>query len=423
MPSWRQAAAIAGAVALHVVLVLSVVNQAPDARVPPVSPRFLTAPLFFDAVSWPGPGGDFYALYHGGLQARRGQSPHDMASGPGDPPYFFRYIYSPALAQTLGRLLTALPARSAYLVWVAVIESCLLLWLLLLWRAAAPISVRTFAIAALLAGQPYILELHMGQFTFVAVALTLFAARYGRSLLGGAAGLAGVMIKTFPLVALPAFLRSGARGALGGGVVGGVIVFLSSWLMSSGAGHLELGTVDTMGGPHPGAASLSQAVYSGVLSASGIWLPGAVPWLPACVLAIAVGLTSWVVLRRDDNIVLGCCALLLAFFVSYLHVWEHHYAAVLLVCVVALVEMSGADTIATAVWRRRLAIAVMLLALPAPFVLAGPGFQSWPVAVWILLSASRGLPTLLALAAVLHALRKHRAALVSVRTLSDPRET
>jgi hypothetical protein len=421
VPSWRHGAAIAGAAVLHVTLVLSVVGQAPETRVPPVSPRFLTAPLFFDAVSWPGPGGDFYALYHAGLQARRGQSPHDMASAPGDPPYFFRYIYSPALAQTLGRLITALPPRGAYLVWVGVIETCLLIWLVVLWRAAAPMSVRTLAVAVLLASQPYVLELHMGQFTFVAVALTLLAARHARGLVGGATWLAGVMIKTFPLVVFPAFYRAGARGALTGGVAGAAVVLLSSWLTSTGEGHLALGTVDTMGGPHPGAASVSQAIYACVLSASGIWLPGAVPWLPAIVMAFALGLTSWLVLQRDGGVVLGCCALLLTFFASYLHVWEHHYAAVLLICVVALVEMSASNPPADVAVQWRLAIAVIVLALPSPFVLAGPTFQSWSVATWVLLSASRGLPALLALAAVLHALGKDRARAVFVPTMAGSR--
>jgi hypothetical protein len=320
-------------------------------------------------------------------------------------------------------MMTSLTARSAYLAWVSVIETCLLVWLVMLWRTTAPASVRTFAVAALLAGQPYILELHMGQFTFVAVALTLWAARYGRRLLASVPWLAGVILKTFPVVALPAFLRAGARGALGGGVVGAAVVFLSSWLASTGAGHLELGTVDTMGGPHPGAESLSQALYSCVLAASGIWLPDAAPWLPALLIAVALGLTSWVVLQREDNIVLGCCALLLTFFASYLHVWEHHYAAVLLVCVVALVDMSASDPLAPSVWRERLAVAALLLALPGPFLLAGPAFQSWPLAVWLLLSASRGLPTLLALASVLHALGKDRAPVTSVPPMAGSRGT
>ena len=120
MPDWRHYGVIVGAAALHVVLVWSVIGQVPDAHVPPTSTRFLTGPLFFDAVSWPGPGGDFFALYHGGLQARRGGSPHDLTTVEGDAPYYFRYIYSPVLAQTLGRVVTLLPPRSAYLVWVGV---------------------------------------------------------------------------------------------------------------------------------------------------------------------------------------------------------------------------------------------------------------------------------------------------------------
>ena len=108
------------------------------------------------------------------------------------------------------------------------IEASLLAWLLLLYRDEASPSVRTFAVVLLLAGQPYLLELHMGQFTFVAVALTLWAVRRGQRASGGAALFAAIVLKTFPLVVLPALVRTRARRVLIGGLVAATVVLASS---------------------------------------------------------------------------------------------------------------------------------------------------------------------------------------------------
>jgi hypothetical protein len=400
------------------VLLWSVVSQTPDGRVPPKAARFLTGPLFFDAVQWPGPGGDFFALYHGGLQVRRGHSPHDLTSVDGDAAYFFRYIYSPALAQTLGRVVTALPSRAAYLVWVAAIEACLATWLVLLWREPVPESARAFAIILLLISQPYVLELHMGQFTFVAVGLTLLAARSRSGTIGGIALFLGVLLKTFPAVTFPAFLRRHTRRALGGGMLAALVVVLSALFESRGSGHFALGMVDTMGGPHPGAESLSQAAYVLLLASTGVWVPAIVSWLPSLVVGVTVCLTAWIVLRRHaSSALLGCCAMLLAFFLSYLHVWEHHYSAVVLITAIAFVEIAKVSTRGDAN-RQALGIAAILLALPSPFVFVGPAFQSWTVASWLLMSVSKGLPTALAFVAVLGALAQDRAAAISTASPS-----
>ena len=409
MPSWRHSAAIGCAAVLHVVLVWSVVSQTPDGNAPPTSPRFLTARLFFDAVTWPGPGGDFYALYHAGLQARRGGSPHDRTTIDGDPPYYFRYIYSPLLAQTLGWCLTLLPPRGAYFLWLGATEACLWTWLVLLWRADAPLSSRTFAGVALLAGQPFILELHMGQFTFVAVALALFAARRWQTAWGAVLLSMAIVLKTFPLVVIPAFLGRGSRRLLIAGLASAGAVFLSSVLGPRGSGHVALGMVDTIGGPHPGAESLSQAIYTIAMAVSGAWLPAALPWLPAIVGALCVGMTGWIVLHRRESALLGACAMLMAFFLGFLHVWEHHYSAVLLIDLVALVEISRTAQGRSDPACRLLVVTAILFALPSPFALAGPSFSSWSVTWWVVLSASKGVPTALALAAILRTLGQDRA--------------
>ena len=91
----------------------------------------------------------------------------------------------------------------------------------------------------------------MGQFTFVAVALTLWATRSGQRASGAAALFAAIVLKTFPLVVLPALVRTRARRVLIGGLVAATTVLASSALGPRGDGHFALGMVDTMGAPHP----------------------------------------------------------------------------------------------------------------------------------------------------------------------------
>ena len=150
-------------------------------------------------------------------------------------PYFFRYIYSPLLAQTLGRGVSLTSPRAAYVGWVVVIELCLAAWLVVLWRSSLDALTKTAAICIMLVNQPYLLELHMGQFTFVAVACALLAAMAAaESGLGGAALLAaGVLIKTFPVATLPAF--AGCRRAWVVGL-GGLAAFAGILLASAGFG-------------------------------------------------------------------------------------------------------------------------------------------------------------------------------------------
>jgi hypothetical protein len=91
-------------------------------------------------------------------------------------------------------------------------------------------------------------------------------------------------------------------------------------------------------------------------------------------------LTSLLVLfSRDDRVAFGVVTMLLAHFLTYVHVWEHHasgmVAALLLLLTVEYEER----------WLRAVIIcALVLLALPTPFVLFNPPHEplawapAWP---------------------------------------------
>ena len=392
---------LAGAVVVHAWLVWSVAAQPFDGSAPPAAPRFATARLHFDAVHWPGPGADFFALYHAGVQVRRGLSPYDQHEDPRVTPYFFRYIYSPLLAETLGRLVTLFSPTTAYRVWLGVIEGCLLGCLVVFWRRSRDTSSRIAGSTLLLLSQPYILELHMGQFTFVAASLALLAAslversdRHGGRVLAVPLLMMAGLLKTFPFVTLPAFIRD-RRGwpAAAGATVAALSMATWSLFANEGSKYLSAFTLAAdINGPHPGALSLLQAVFVIVSAATGLWLPRAFGALPLIVMVLLLAWTAWVVLRaRRHDVVTGSAVLLLAFFLAFLHVWEHHYSAVLLAGVF-LLDRVAAERRERPASMPLLLIALAVIAAPSPFALVSRDPQAWVVGTWLLMSTSKAVP-------------------------------
>jgi len=409
----RRWLAIAAAVAAHGFVILSVAGQSFDAAAPPTARRFVTARLHFDAVTWPGPGADFFALYHAGVQVRRGQSPYQQQENPRITPYFFRYIYSSLLAETLGRLVTVTKPVTAYRLWLVVVEACLLMCLATLWRRSRDTRSTTAASILLLLSQPYFLELHMGQFTFVAAALTLLAAtlidraaphRYAAVPLLAVAGL----LKTFPFVTLPALVRHRRRWpAVWAAVVTAATVGLWTRFGHGGLQYLTaFALADEFDGPHPGAFSALQAFFVVVSSATGTWLPRTFPALPLIVMGLLLAWTAACVLHsRRDDVVLESTVLLLAFFLGFLHCWEHHYSAVLLAGVF-LLDRIASDRPPFPAATPLLVVALALIAAPTPFALLSEEPARWSAGGWLLLSLSKALPTLVVFAVGVRALRE-----------------
>jgi len=131
--------------------------------------------------------------------------------------------------------------------------------------------------------------------------------------------------------------------------------------------------------------------------------------LPAVVLVTTLAAMSIVVLRAPRNdVALGASLMLLAFFVSFLHVWEHHYSAVLLAGVFLLAAITSGQQVRE---RRREWILVgvlSLLAAPSPFVLLPSNPAAWTTSNWILLSLSKAAPTAVVLVTGVNYLRGAR---------------
>ena len=167
--------AIASALIVHVVLVVSIARQPFDVNVGSPAQRSLIWSLHNDTVHRAGPGVDFFGIYQAGLQVRAGRSPYRGVVGPSPLPYAYPYRYLPIVAETFGRVALLASPRVAYLGWLSVLEMTLLLLCAGLLRRAPSLWLRWVGPCILLLSSPYLLELHMGQFSFMTAALLVVA--------------------------------------------------------------------------------------------------------------------------------------------------------------------------------------------------------------------------------------------------------
>lgn len=388
--------AVGGAALAHLILALSVVRQPLDPAVPPMLPRSLTWRLSFDSVAWPGPGVDFFALYHAGVQARRGLSPYERDETPPRTPYYFRFLYSPLLAYSVGVMVAALPPMLAYRVWAAVIELSLLLFLLVWSRRVRSRGMYWAAAALLLLSTPYFLELHVGQFTFVATALAVSGVIWtlqpaaGRTV-GTLLLASGSFLKLFPLLALPALARGGLWAMFGAGVGVAALIGGNDLLFPSETERLSTlsGTDDTTN-PHPGHMSLLNLLRV-VLVVTG-FPPSPTAWSLASpmLLFLAVTITAVVVVWRRIVPLPGFCLILMAFLIVFYRTAEHHYSAVLLLGLVLVLELPRSALSDDA--EKVLATALIVVALPTPYALLPLNPSDWSATASLLMAMTKVLP-------------------------------
>lgn len=364
------------ALAFHLAGVTAVLRQPLDVGQARPEERPWTWALFNDSVHRAGPAADFFALYHAGVNVRQGAGVFRNDEEPRVTPYYFPYRYLPAVGQVLGTALAQLAPRTAWWVWVGVLEILLagLLWRVR--RSQALADVRVAAAVALLAGTPYLLEVHMGQFTFAAFALLAIAVMVawepggrrespGRwpavaSALGAAA-----LLKLVPLVVLPLFLRR-RRTALAGAVA--AVLVLGSALVWFLAHPQDWQTFRNANFRPPGGLDSGNFGLVGMIhTLAGPQAVVVAFWLRPVVL----GLVAAAVLAARRPLPAVCtCLLVLAHFLTYVHVWEHHMTGVMVVGVMLLLEV-GTDPQGR---RDRIhlalaAAALALLALPTAFAL------------------------------------------------------
>lgn len=375
--SYRLLAATAWVV--HVVVVASILRQPLDVN--RHAERSLVWPLHVDTTHRRGPGADFFGVYAAGIQPRAREGIYVDISDPHVPvgvPYGYPFRYLPIVAQTLSPLLRILPPRSAYIAWVLVTEIVCFAALSFLWKRAANDALRGFTAATLLLSTPYFLELTMGQFTFVAIALVLrsmavLEAR-GRSVVSWIAFGVAAVLKLFPLVVAPALLR--LRG--GWKIVAATVAFIAATSTLYFGTHpgvleafLDINTGGKMDGLDAGNHGFLYVVHR--LTRDVVqWTPPSWTKVAAAWQAVLlVGTAALVYTAKRCSALYGGAVLVVAFVLSYVHVWEHHYSATLLAALVVL-HRFVADDGGWSTRARVVAVAIVLLAVPTPFVLLDP---------------------------------------------------
>ena len=97
-------------ICVHIVLLLNAMGEQPGGGPRPHS----FAQLYHDVAFTRGPAADFFALYHAGVNARRGVSVFEARENPPVTPYYYPYRYLPFTAITIGRLAATLPPATAW---------------------------------------------------------------------------------------------------------------------------------------------------------------------------------------------------------------------------------------------------------------------------------------------------------------------
>ena len=412
---------------LHLALVLDVARQPLATEAGPDTHRALIWPLHNDAIHRIGPGADFFAVYHAGQALEAGLDPYQQGELVRRTPYWFPFRYLPTVGHTLGRAAIAFAPRTAYLLWLALTE--LVLWglVLLIARRVAACWRRDLALGALLLSSPYLLELHMGQFTFVTVAAVALALllesatgpasptdgpprpRWSARLAAAMSYAAAVLLKLFPVVAAPALLRQRRYWpmltlALAG--LGAALLHDLAGQPQQARAFWELNFSQPVGGMDCGNVGL---VYAGYLALQRLWPAWqAEHWSTLLGLwrLLVLGASALVVLfARRRDVIVGVALLLLAHFVSYVHVWEHHASGILVLSVLLLLATTQGDAPATRArrWGTVLVVgALLLLALPTPFAWLDSAKDprvldpsaTWSLAARYAVVLSKALPTL-----------------------------
>jgi Glycosyltransferase family 87 len=334
----------------HLAIVTSILTQR----------RPIIWPLHNDTIHRIGPGSDFYAIYHGGVNLRRGVSPYH-SDADGRTPFSYPYRYLPAVALS-AQLLTLLPPRVAYLLWIGFLECLLGAFVFTLYKRLENKALWLFLTALLLLNSPYFLEIYTGQSTFAATALTALAIMAsGGVILYSLA----VLLKVFPLVALPALMKE--RRYWLQAITAVVLVVLTSLIYFTihprDFNEFVSSNFGSTFGHDSGNFGFLRLID---LLVSDLQLAASARHWNAFVttfsLLILIGVTLIVWLSKSRDVVLGACALLLAHFIAYQHVWEHHLSAVVLIgCLLMTIksEMRG--------WKPIVLTCLVLLALPTPY--------------------------------------------------------
>jgi hypothetical protein len=323
------------------------------------------SPLFNDASLRKGIAADFFAVYQAGYNAKEGESVYLYNEGVATP-YSYAFRYLPFIAYVVGIPLTFLEPFAAYYLWVVVYEALLALNVYLTYKLCNKFPIFLIASIPWLLFTPYLLELYMGQWTFL-LASFLFYSIYGMLTQSKSKYLFTItpLIKPNALLFAPPFIRHKQWGVL---FATGSITALASvpyfLLFPEDVAVFMLNFSDAIysHGGNLGLKSLYAYVVAGLLQ-----VPNPARWF--LYFTLLAGIFTIFLTFRYRNIVLHFTLWVCLFFMIYKDVWEHHY--VLLMPIFALIISTRITDARELMSKRNLLFgcSFLLIALPSLFVL------------------------------------------------------
>lgn len=351
-------------------------------------------PYFNDTLYRYGPGADFFALYHAGVSVKNNQNPYKYVDD-GITPLYYKYRYLPAFAY-VGQFFTYFQPQVAYGLWVTILELALFGFIIFLFKHRKNEIDFYIVASCLLVSAPYFLEVHMGQFTFLTTVLCILSLMSEKIRNKAFFFATSVFIKPYTLLLTPLWLKNKSTRSVALVSILAILVSVPIFILHTeqwqrfyhsnanpvgwwGAGNFSLMQMLFLLSSHLNIEfwAKSHALYTGILR--------------NLILLISLLL----VMRRQGSLIVLGSLLLLAHFVSYPQVWEHHMSAVC--CIIAALVISNE----TSKLHKQISMACLIaMALPTPFYffnrmyttdLDSP-FLGWPITYLYILVLSKALP-------------------------------
>jgi hypothetical protein len=338
--SWMRKAVWIFLVGIHLCIIASIARQPLGVNRHSFEGRSVVWGLYNDSVHRAGPSADLFSVYHAGVKLAADEDPYERKESPRVTPYYYPFRYLPIVGLTLGKVLNSLGPDLARWAWIGFQELMLALSILLFYTKRNP-HQSLFVGFILLLSTPYFLEVHMGQFTFVAtvlVAWSCFVLEENKKSWQQVAASLGLtfsfILKIFHLIIVPALGKS-KRSVMLFCISAALFALFSIPYFLEHEGSLNtfvrLNFTQPTGGLHTGNFSLAYVFLLlgkslGLASAKAGWTKEILS-VHSLVLA---GTGALVFFSKARNISIMAASMLLGHFLSYVHVWEHHYSAVVI---------------------------------------------------------------------------------------------
>lgn len=315
--------------------------------------------LHNDSIHRIGKACDFYAVYHAAVNFQNDISPY-ARNLDGVTPYFYPFRYLPIIA-IAGNVFTILKPQLAYLIWAIILEALLAVLIIRFWKMEIDQRIRFWVIGSLLLSTPFFLEVFVGQFTFAAIALC-FLALEGR--LGKITFSIALLLKPLTMITLPALVFR--RRFLWQAIIGFTAVMVLTipyFLYFPEQADVFLNkNFKLLGGLDSGNFGF---VYFLHLLSEDLHINSMLNnWtsvISAFRILLILAVVTMIIISRNGPVTIGVAALLLAHFISYQHVWEHHMSGVCIIGAFMLTVLHQSRK-----YRWTIMVSLVLLVFPTP---------------------------------------------------------